>query len=413
MATEKLSVKKVEDAKPRSTPNGPQAAIYGDGGGLYLRVGPTGAKSWVYRYMLNGNVHTIGLGPTHTFSLAEARDKALIYRKIKYSGVDPLAEKRKVEAAAVAKAASAKTFAEVADEWFATHKVKWSPKHRANILASLQTHVYPVIGDMPVADVDQAAILRCIRPKWLTTTKAMDLARNRIENVIGFAMTAGYRPTGDNPATWKGRLDNILADKAKVAKVVKQPWLDYRELPACIERLRAYEGPRAMAAKALLFTILTAARTGEVVGATWQEIDVERRLWTIPAERMKAEQEHVVPLSEAALAILQALPRHGAHVFSGLADRDMLRLLQTFKLVDPKGLSITVHGMRATFKTWADETTAFAPDTVETALAHSVGGAVERAYNRGQRVDQRRLLMDAWANYCDGVEPTVVELRRA
>jgi integrase len=256
-----------------------------DGHGLYLRVAPTGAKSWVYRYKTNGKQHDIGLGSARLRPLAEARDMAIdLERQHRLQGIDPLATRR----AKVARPVAVKSFKEVALEWIAAKGRPWSTRHRANVVASLSGHAYPVIGDMPVSAVDTKAIMSVIGPKWSTTPETMSRVRSRIESVLGFAETSGYREPGNNPARWGKHLSNLLPKRADVAPAEKFPALAWEKLPTFLVDLRAKEG---LAARALEFTILTAARTGEVIGAKWAEVDEKGAVWTIPAERMKGPVE--------------------------------------------------------------------------------------------------------------------------
>ncbi len=400
--SKRLTVLRVETAKNA----GKTPIMLADGDGLYLRVAPGGRKSWVYRYRVGAKAHDMGLGPYPARGLAAARKLALEQRQLRIDDRDPLTERRAVK---MSKAPTI-TFKQAAEKWIAAKEAEWSTKHRGDIVSSLSAHAYPVIGDMPVADVDTATVMRVIEPKWLTLTETMSRVRSRIEAVLGYAVTSGYRAPGDNPARWEKHIENLLPKKSKTAPPTKHPKLDYQDIAGFMATLR---GPKSKhlepeikdqawrTARALEFTILTAARTGEVIGATWPEFDLEARVWTIPAERMKMGVEHRVPLSAPALALLRALPRDGDLVFGKLVNNSMIRLLDRFGITNKAGQKITVHGFRGVFSTWAAEAK-FQYEVRELALAHQVGNDVERRYNTADLLDDRRRLMAAWADHCDG-----------
>ncbi len=386
-------------ARAVATKNKP--GMYADGGGLYLKVAATGARSWVFRYMTDGRAHNMGLGPLHTVTLAEARDKARQQRRLRLDGQDPLAARRGARDQARLNAAKTMTFRQCAEAYIASHSAGWkNPKHAAQWPATLGAYVYPVFGDLPVADIDTALVMRAIQPVWNEKPETASRLRGRIESVLGWATTSGYR-AGDNPARWRGHLSNLLPAPTKAKAAVRRERgrkehhaaLPYVEMGAFMADLRQQEG---LAARAMEFLILTAARTGEVIGATWQEIDLEGRLWTVPGERMKAGKEHRVPLSDAALAILRALPKGepGDRVFP-LSNMALLMLLRRMKRDD-----LTAHGFRSTFRDWAAERTNFPAEVAEMALAHVVGDKVEAAYRRGDLFAKRRQLAEAWAKFC-------------
>ena len=413
MPIERLTDLGVKNAKPgvRKSEGQPDQRItkmYNDGKGLLLRVAPSGSKSWIYRYKSDGKPHDMGLGPYPERTLAEARELAMEQRRLRLNGKDPLSESKATKRAAAPVATF--TFRQVVEEWLKKSEPEWTTKHMADVVSSLSAHAYPVIGHLAIANIDTAAIMRVIEPKWLSKTETMSRVRSRIEAVIGYAVTKGHRNPGENPARWANHLENLLPKKSKVAKPENHAKLPYQDMAVFMARLRAYEGSKPLTAKALEFTILTAARAGEVIGAKWSEIDFEGCLWGIPAERMKMGIEHRVPLSDAAVTLLQSIPRDGELVFGKLVNNSMIRLLDTFG-INTDDRNITVHGFRGTFSTWAAEQTSFGYEVREVALAHRVGSDVERRYNTAQFLDQRRRLMMAWADYCYGEAAKVVPIR--
>ena len=391
--------------------------FYSDGGGLYLRVGPTGAKSWVFRYRIDGKLRDMGLGPTHAVTLAEARAKATEARKLRVDGADPLQARQAVRQAAKLEAAKAMTFQQCADAYIEAHRAGWkNEKHGAQWGATLAAHVYPVFGELPVAAIDTGLVMKALEPIWTTKTETASRVRGRIESVLDWATTREYR-TGENPARWRGHLDNLLPARSKVQKVEHHAAMPYTDVGDFMARLRQQAGAGA---RALELAILTAARSGEILGARWDEIDMNAAIWTVPAGRMKAGQEHRVPLSAAALDVLgkMAAVREGDFVFAGgragksLSNMAMAMVLRRMELPE-----LTVHGFRSTFRDWAAERTAYPSEVVEMALAHTIGNKVEAAYRRGDLFDKRRKLMDEWAKYCGTVAAdstaSVVPLRRA
>jgi integrase len=386
----KLTVKRVERLR--------QPGRYGDGQGLYLQVTNADNRSWVFRYERRGVERAMGLGPAHTLSLHEARERARKARLLLLDGVDPLAargDERRKRAEAAQKRL---TFREAAQAYNDAHERKWTnAKHRAQFLSSLKAYAFPVLGNMPVAEIDTPAVLRAIEPHWLTKTETLSRVRGRIEAVLDWAKVRGYR-TGDNPATWK-TIGKALPARSEVAKVEHHPALPYLELPAFMAELRKREG---VAASALEFLILTAARTGEVTGARWSEVDLDAKVWTVPAGRMKGGREHRVPLSGSADALLRALYREDAneHVFigaqpgSGLSSQSMTQVLKRMGRTD-----VSVHGFRSSFRDWCGEQTNFPREVAEMALAHAVGDKTERAYQRGDLLKKRYALAEAWARY--------------
>jgi integrase len=381
--------------------------------GLLLQVSASGAKSWLLRYVLGGTERMLGLGGANVFTLKEARERARLARQHLADGRDPLLVKRADAAAAKAAAARHLSFENAANRYAAQHDKRWNnANHRGQFLSSLRTYAFPTIGDLDVSAIDTALVLKCVEPIWTTKTTTADRVRNRIEGVLDWATVRGHR-AGDNPARWKGHLDQVLPARGDIAKIQHHPALAYAELPQFMVDLERRE---SLGARALKFTILTAARTGEVIGATWNEIDLDNATWTIPAQRTKARREHRVPLSPAVIELLQALPREdgnpfvfiGGKVNGGLSHLPMLGVLSTMGRTD-----ITVHGFRSTFRDWAAEVTAYPNHVVEQGLAHAVGNAVERAYRRSDLFDKRRKLMEDWGRYCTQLPATgdVVPIR--
>jgi integrase len=373
--------------------------LMADGHGLYLRVGPTGSKSWVFRYRLAGRLHDAGLGPLHTVSLGDARLKALGLRQQRLMGADPLAAKREAVARSRAVETKVITFQECAERYIASHKAGWrNPKHAKQWPSSLGTYVYPIFGDLSVQAADVGLVMKVLEPIWTTKPETASRVRGRIESVLDWATARGYR-TGENPARWRGHLEDLLPKKSKVSKVEHHAALPYPELGAFMAELRRQEG---IAARALEFAILAAARTGEVLGAKWSEISLADRLWTIPAERMKAGREHRVPLCDRAIAILGEMQeiREGDFVFPGKAKRSLNSMAFQMLLRRMGRADLTTHGFRSTFSDWCSERTNFPSELREMALAHAVGNKVEAAYRRGDLFAKRRQLTAAWAKFC-------------
>lgn len=391
---------------------------HADGGGLHLLVKPTGARSWVYRFMLGGKSRDVGLGSAgqRGMSLADARDEAAALRLKVKAGIDPLEERGREAAEALAAAQAAKvagaTFKDAAAAYIAANKESWrNPKHRQQWRNTLDTYVYPVIGDLPVAEIETAHVLKILEPIWKEKTETASRIRGRIETVLDSAKARGYRQ-GENPARWRGHLAQILPARTRLSRGHHKA-LAYGEVPAFVRALHKRE---AVAALALEFTILTAARSGEVIGAIWAEVDLEKAIWTIPADRMKAAKEHRVPLSPRAVDILESLkPLGSKYLFPGanggkLSGMAMAMLLRRMKQ------DATVHGFRSAFRDWAAECTGYAHEVAEMALAHTVGNKVERAYRRGDLFDKRRRLMDDWATYCESdssIDAKVTPIRKA
>jgi len=391
----KLTAYQIQHAK--------KPGLHGDGGGLYLQVKASGAKSWIFRYRVEGKLRNHGLGSTSLLSLAEAREKALACRKLRLEGIDPIEAKKQARIEAQLEAARAMSFRDCAETYIEAHKAGWkSNKHADQWRRTLESYVYPVFGELPVADVNVALVMRAIEPIWAEKSETASRTRGRIEMVLDWAKVRGYRQ-GENPALWKGNLSHLLPARSKVQKVQHHPALPYAELPAFWQKLTAQLG---MGAQALRFAILTAARSGEVRGATWSEIDFEQATWTIPDERMKAGKEHRVPLSPPAVALLRELydTRRGELVFPGarggrpLSDMSLTAVLRRMERGDVK-----VHGFRSTFRDWTADCTNAMREVAEAALAHTLNNKVEAAYRRSDLFEKRQELMAEWASYCTGV----------
>jgi integrase len=377
-----------------------EQGYYGDGGGLYLQVSPAGTKSWIFRFKMNGKSREMGLGSLATIGLAGARDAAAECRRRVLEGVDPIEARKAVKDQGRLEAAKAMTFKACAAAYIDAHRAGWkNAKHASQWENTLATYADPVFGTLPVQSVDTALVMKVLEPVWKTKTETATRLRGRIESILDWAKVRGLR-AGENPARWKGHLDTLLPARSKVQAVEHHAALPYAETGAFMHLLRDETG---VGARALEFLILTAARTGEVIGATWGEFDLAQNVWTVPAERMKAKREHRVPLSPAAVKVLTAMQaiRTNDFVFPGgkagkpLSNMAMLALLKRMERAD-----LTAHGFRSTFRDWAAECTAYPGEVAEAALAHTVGDKVEAAYRRGDLFEKRRRLMNDWAKHC-------------
>ena len=394
---------------------------HADGGGLHLLVKPTGARSWVYRFMLNGKSRDVGLGGAGQggMSLADARDEAAALRLKVKSGIDPLEERDRETARVLAAAQAAEvakiTFEQAASAYVAANEKSWrNPKHRQQWRNTLDAYVYPVIGDVPVAGVETAHVLQILEPIWNVKAETASRIRGRIETVLDSAKARGYR-SGENPARWRGHLAQILPARKRLSRG-HHPALPHEEIAGFMSVLRDRE---AVAALALEFTILTGARSGELIGAKWVEVDLDNEVWVIPNHRMKTGKEHRVPLSPRAVDILFTARELGSDwlfpgakggKLSSMAMAMLIRRMHESALrsgrkgyVDDRQQRVaTVHGFRSTFRDWADEHTAYPHEMKEMALAHAIGNKAEAAYRRRDMFDKRRDLMNDWADYCAG-----------
>jgi integrase len=399
---------------PRDVATIKTPGLHPDGGGLYLRVGRAGAKNWCLRYMLAGRAHEMGLGGLSKVSLADARKRAAHERLLLADKVDPLDRRRAKTHARKIEAARSTTFEEAAQAYVKAHEPSWrNAKHRQQWTNTLATYVFPIFGAVPVGDVDVAMVMKVLEPVWATKPETAGRVRGRIESVLDWAKARGFRE-GENPARWRGHLSNLLPARSKVRAVKHHAALPYLEAGAFMLDLRSREGA---AACALEFLILTAARTGEVIGARWPELDLSGRIWSVPAARMKGGREHRVPLTSAALAVLERMRGQGGEfLFPGAKAGQGLSNMALLKVLERMGRGdLTAHGFRATFKTWASERTNFPRELAEAALAHVLDDKTESAYQRGDLLEKRRRLMDAWGEFCAKPAPagTVVNLRQA
>ena len=395
---------------------------HADGGGLYLLVDPSGAKRWLLRVVVDGKRRDIGLGgyspgwepkpgtdvlatDLHPGSIAAARREAARMRAIARSGGDPLADRNAARAEAKAKR---KSFRDYATDYVKTKRPEWkNEKHAAQWTTTLERYAYPHFGDVAIGKVDRTMVLAALRSIWTKLPETASRFRGRLEAILDAAKADGFR-SGDNPAEWAGSLQTSLPKHARKERIVHHPALPYRELSAFFADLRLQPGT---AARALEFAILTAARTNEVFGATWGEMDEPAALWNVPRERMKAKKPHRVPLPPRAVKLLEELPRKGDFVFASrdpkkpMSNMAMLAVLKRMKRGD-----VTVHGFRSTFRDWAAEQTAYPREVIEHALAHRLADAAEAAYQRGDLLRKRRALMDDWAAYCATPLPVKAEV---
>jgi integrase len=416
---------------------------YCDGAGLWLQVRKAAepkegqperpaTRSWLFRYMLGKKARQMGLGPLDDVTLADARDAAQAARKLLRDRVDPIEHR---DAARAAKAATVKafTFKEVAEKYVAAHQASWrNAKHRWQWGASLEKHAYPKIGESPIDRITTGDVMEVLEPIWQTMPETASRVRGRIESVLDYAKAREWRG-GENPARWRGHVANMLPKRNKARSVQHHPALPWARIGSFLVALRAEPG---VAALALEFVVLTATRTNETVGARWGEFDLAAKVWTVPADRMKAAKEHRVPLSAAALealakaAKLQTDNAPTAYVFPGsrpkkpLSNMAMVMLLRRMNEApkgaspfwcDASGTAVVPHGFRSTFRDWASESTGYAGEVAEAALAHTVADKVEAAYRRGDLFEKRRQLMEDWANFCriSTAEPGVVAVSRS
>ncbi len=386
------------------------------GEGLWLQVKDSGSRSWLFRYTQNGKAHGMGLGTFPAVPLAKAREEAAKCRILLSQDKDPLTIRQADRDQRRLEAARGQTFKQCAEAYIESHKSGWrNPKSASQWDASLKVYVYPILGELPVNDIDVNLVLKVLEQKktgfkgvrfWNARPETANRVRNRIENILDWAAAREYR-SGENPARWRGHLENLLPNSNKLAKVSHHAALPYEQIGDFLQKLKKLEG---IGIEAFELLILTAARTGEVLGARWSEFDLERKIWTIPAGRSKAGREHRVPLSTRAVQILKAVkpPKNRdmalneAFVFCGRHESKPLSKMGLLSLLNRMGCrkTMTVHGFRSSFRNWCAEQTAFPREVAEAALAHVSGDKVEQAYMRSDLFDKRRRLMDAWADYC-------------
>ena len=407
------------EVKKLAHPGTARNVIFPVGGvtGLYLQLTPKGGRSWLLRTTVGTRRREIGLGGYPDVTLAQARERAREAKEQVREGVDPVEARKAVRAALVAAQRRGLLFSEAVEHYLSAKLDAFSnDKHRAQWRSTLETYAVPELGKMMVQDITVQDVLRVLEPIWQTKTETASRVRGRIESVLSWATVAGYR-RGDNPARWAGNLKELLPAPAKLKGSANQPALQIDDAPQWLADLRKRDG---MGNRALEFAALTAARSQEVRGARWDEIDLEAALWIVPAARMKMDREHRVPLSADAVAMLRALPRFKDNPlvfpaprggeFSDMSMSAAMKRLHAAKLADDgvgyvdrvSKRPAVPHGLRSTFRDWVAERTHFPGDMAEVALAHKVGNAVEAAYRRGDMVEKRRALMDAWADYLAG-----------
>ena len=389
----RLTARKIETTKPGK---------YSDGGNLYLIVSPTGARKWVLRFTWRGKAREMGLGTPATVSLADARERAANARRMIGQGLDPINERKRT--------GGVPTFGEMADQVREALSVGFrNEKHRAQWKATLATYAAP-LSDKPIDAILTDDVLAVLKPIWTTKSVTASRVRGRIEKVLDAAKAKGYRQ-GENPARWRGHLDHLLPKQSKLTRS-HHAAMPYEHVAAFIGRLRESD---SLAAQALELTILTAARSGEILGMGWSEVDLDKKIWTVPANRMKAGREHRVPLSERAVAILRQLAdiKTGDFVYPGQRKNRRLSNMAIFMMLRRMKANVTVHGFRSSFRDWAGNETSYPRDLIETALAHVIGDKAEQAYRRSDALEKRRKLMEAWASYCEPkANSNVLQLRK-
>jgi integrase len=373
--------------------------------GLYLQVSKQGTKSWLYRYTspLTQTRREMGLGSFNFVSLAQARQYAIEGKRLVINGQDPIEERKKEQIKVQLKQARNLTFKEIAEACIAAKAPEWkNAKHAQQWNNSLEAYAFPILGELPISDINTDHILRALEPIWITKAETASRVRQRIETIWDYGKARNY-VSGENPARLRGHLDKILSKTVKVKRVRHFPALPYDDIGIFLQELRQRNGYSALA---LEFLILTAARTSEIIGAKWAEIDLEKKVWTVPAGRMKVGKEHRVPLCIRAIEILSNITsnrNHEEHVFSGWKQNKGLSNNALLALLKKMGRSnITAHGFRSTFRDWAaEEAHTFQNETIELALAHTIKNQAEAAYRRGDQLERRRELMEAWSKYID------------
>lgn len=366
--------------------------------GLALQVAPGGARTWVLRFAIAGKRRDMGLGGFPDVTLAGAREKAREARAKADQGIDPILQRQEAKSALRATAAAAKTFAECTRGYVDAKSAEWrNDKHRQQWSNTLEQYADPVIGQLLVRDVTLAHVLKILEPIWAEKTATASRLRGRIESVLNWATVRGYR-SGENPARWRGHLDKLLAAPTKVSRVAHHAALGVSELPGFMAALRQQKGNGA---RALELVILTAARSGDVRGASWTEFDLDAGIWTVPGERMKAGKEHRVPLSPAAVKLLRGLTKiDGTNLIFPSTKKTPLSDMTLTAVLRRMGVDAVPHGFRSTFKDWASERTSYPGEMSEMALAHAIGDKVEAAYRRGDLFEKRRRMMNDWAKFC-------------
>lgn len=377
------------------------SGLYCDGGGLYLQVTASGSKTWIFRFRspLTRKLRDMGLGPLHSVGLPEAREKAAAQRAALLSRLDPIEAREEENRRKAMEAAKANTFSQCAASYIESHKAGWrNMKHAEQWTNTLETYADPVIGPLPVQEVDTGLVLKILEPIWSMKPETASRLRGRIENILDWAKARGYR-AGENPARWKGHLNQLLPALSKKHRVKHHVAMPFPEVGAFVAKLRGLSG---VSARCLEFTILTAARTGEAINAKPREFDLGNATWTVPASRMKAKKEHRVPLSPRAVEIVREMSMLGQdYLFPSTRKGKSLSNMAMLNLLDRMGAEVTVHGFRSSFRDWAAEHTAFPHEVCEAALAHTITNATEAAYRRSDLFEKRRRLMAAWTDFMD------------
>ena len=408
----KLTVKTIDGLVKAAIPG-----MTNDGNGLYLKIGQSKGASWIFRYRVAGKLRDMGLGAYPDVTLATARSLAQDARRVVKSGNDPITrredERGKKEAdrlAAEQEKARAINFRDVAIAYIDAHRSGWkNVKHGQQWLNTLSTYAFPYIGNMRTDAITTEHVLSILTPIWQNKTETASRVRNRIELVLDAAKARGLR-SGENPARWRGHLDKLLPKRSKLQSVKHHAALPYSELPAFMALLSREEG---LGALALRFTILTACRTSEVIGAKWDEVDLNAGIWTIPAERMKAGKEHRIPLCDTTISLLAALPRidGSPYLFPGQRkNKSSSNMIMTMALRRMGRGDLTVHGFRSTFRDWAAEQTNYSREVCELSLAHKIANGAEAAYWRSDIFDKRSRLMSDWAQYATGQSAEIIRL---
>ena len=375
--------------------------LYCDGGGLYLQISPSGSKAWIFRYRspVTGKLRDMGLGPSYAVGLADARSKAAVQRNLILIGLDPIAAREEESRKRAIEAAKAVSFADCATAYIESHAPGWrNEKHTQQWTNTIKMYCDPVIGSLPVQAVDTGLVLQILEPIWASKAETASRLRGRIENILDWAKARGYR-AGENPARWKGHLNQLLPALAKKERVTHHKAMPFSEVGGFVSKLREQT---SLSARCLEFAILTAARTNEAIFAKPDEFDLNLATWIIPASRMKAKKEHRVPLSPRAVEIVrEMLDQKGNYLFPGARTGKAMSNMAMLNLLERMGVAVTVHGFRSSFRDWAAERTGFSHEVCEMALAHTIPNSAEAAYRRGDLFEKRRKLMEAWANYLD------------
>ena len=422
MATKAKELTPIEVKRLQHTGLGNKTFAVGGVSGLLLQIKPTGTKSWILRTMIGNSRRELGLGPYPEITLGQARDRAREAKEQIWQGVDPIEHRRAAKAAIATAQKRGLTFANAVERYLSTRLTEFrNEKHKKQWRSTLDKYAAPHLGNMLVSEIDVTDITRTLQPIWMEKTETASRLRGRIENVLAWATVSGHRK-GDNPARWKGNLDAVLAKPGKISKVTHHPALSLSDSTEWFADLRGRTG---MATRALEFLAMTAARSGEVRGALWDEFDFDTKIWTVPAGRMKAGNEHRIPLTDSAIELLHSIERFDGvpYVFPGmrggpLSDASLSACMKRIHAEKPQlyidqrsGRPAVPHGLRSTFRDWSAERTEYPREMAEIALAHTVGSDVERAYRRGDMIEKRRAMMAAWERFLRGeASPKVIKL---